>query len=556
MSEPQPTDSETFDTKEEPFTLRGRNPDVLSCIANLSNDEVFTPPDFANRMLDTLADGWAADHDGESLWSRSDVTFLDPCTKSGVFLREITRRLLDGLADEIPDLQARVDHILTRQVFGIGVTQLTALLARRSLYCSKDATGPHSVTGVLRSPDGHVWWERTEHSWNKSGKGKKCVFCGASRGTLDRGDESESYAYPFIHTDDIKARMAEMFGDDMQFDVIIGNPPYQLSDGGHGTSAAPIYQLFVQQAKALDPQYLSMVIPSRWFSGGKGLDDFRADMLGDQRLSELHDYLSAADVFPGVGLKGGVCYFLWDKAHDGDCTIETHFKDWDLQPATRPLLEGGLTTFVRFNEGISILRKVLRAEAPEGELTLAPEKQFANLVSSRKPFGLDTTFKGRKRRKSVDDLRIIGSKGEGFIGRDEVPAGKEFVDRWKVFVGYAAPGTGNKDSYPHRVISTPFLGEPNKISTETYLCIGPANSREEAESIVRYLSCKLTRALIQLRKSSQHVTQSVYAFVPTQDWSEHWTDEKLYAKYGITEDEQAFIDRIVRPMTIEGVTDR
>ena len=538
---------------DEPFTLRGRNPDVLSCIANLSNDEVFTPPDFANRMLDTLADGWAADHDGESLWSRSDVTFLDPCTKSGVFLREITRRLLEGLADEIPDLQARVDHILTRQVFGIGVTQLTALLARRSLYCSKDATGAHSVTGALPSPDGHVWWERTEHSWDKSGKGKKCVLCGASRGTLDRGDESESYAYPFIHTNDIKGSVAEMFGDDMQFDVIIGNPPYQLDDGGHGKSAAPIYQHFIEQAKRLDPKYLSMVVPSRWFAGGKGLQDFREEMLSDPRLRVIEDYLSAADVFPGVGLKGGVHFFLWDRDFAGECEVTTNYADWPESCATRPLLEHGTDVFIRFNEGVSILRKVTAVENANQDG--ATTDSFADLVGSARTFGFRTYFKGRKKKKA-GDLKIYQNGEPGFVARDDVTGGADMIDSWKIFVSYAAPGTGNKDTYPHRVISTPFLGEPQTVSSETYLPIGPFANENEARNALRYLSCKLTRLLIQLRKSSQHVTRKVYSFVPVQDWSEEWTDEKLYAEYGITEDEQAFIDRIVRPMTIEGVTDR
>ena len=206
------------------FALRGRNPDVLTCIANLSNDEVFTPPEFAGRMLDTLAEAWAADNDGASIWADKSVTFLDPCTKSGVFLREITSRLTVGLANEIPDLQERVNHILTRQVFGIGITQLTSLLARRSLYCSKHAMGRHSIVDGFASDDGNVWFERTEHSW----EGGKCRYCGASQSTLDRGEGLETHAYAFIHTDDVKSRVAELFGGDMQFDVIIGNPPFPV----------------------------------------------------------------------------------------------------------------------------------------------------------------------------------------------------------------------------------------------------------------------------------------------------------------------------------------
>ncbi|TYO84181.1 site-specific DNA-methyltransferase (adenine-specific), partial [Oceanicella actignis] len=250
------------------FALRGRNPDVLSCIANLSNDEVFTPPEFANRMLDTLAEAWAADNGGANLWADSSVRFLDPCTKSGVFLREITRRLVKGLESQIPDLQERVDHILTKQVFGIGITRLTAMLARRSVYCSKHATGPHSIAKGFGSDDGDIWFERTEHTWVNG----RCKFCGASQSTYDRGEGMETHAYAFIHTDDIKARMAELFGGDVQFDVIIGNPPYQLASDG-GTRDVPIYHKFVEQAKALQPRYLTMVIPSRWMAGGLGLSE-------------------------------------------------------------------------------------------------------------------------------------------------------------------------------------------------------------------------------------------------------------------------------------------
>ncbi len=531
------------------FTLRGRNPDVLTCIANLSNDEVFTPPEFANRMLDTLAEAWAAANNGANIWANSSVRFLDPFTKSGVFLREITSRYTRGLAAEIPDLQQRVDHILTRQVFGIGITHLTSLLARRSVYCSKHANGHHSIAKGFASETGNIWFERIEHTWVEG----RCRFCGASQTTFDRGEELETHAYALIHSENVKTRMREIFGGGMQFDVIIGNPPYQLDDGGFGTSAAPIYQLFVQQAKALEPRYLTMVIPSRWFAGGKGLDDFRESMLTDNRIRSIDDYLSAADVFPGVGLKGGVCYFLWDRDNPGKCQVSTHFKDWPVSTITRPLLEEGADIFVRFNEGLSILKKVAAVENARGvsSLLLPEHKRFDLLVSSRKPFGLTTTFKGRT-TKRAGDITVYQNGGKGYAPKKSIKTGIELIDKWKLFAGYAAPGTGNKDTYPHRIISTPFVGEPGSISSETYLCIAPFDSKSQAESALSYLCCRLTRFLVLLHKPSQHVTRKVYTFVPTQNWTKPWTDGDLYKKYGLTTREIAFIEGIVRPMEITG----
>jgi Eco57I restriction-modification methylase len=528
------------------FALRGRNPDVLTCIANLSNDEVFTPPELANRMLDTLAEAWAANNEGANIWADKTAKFLDPFSKSGVFLREITSRLTEGLADEIPDLEERVDHILSHQVFGIGITNLTALLARRSVYCSKHANGPHSVARSFTTTAGNIWFERTEHSWEAG----KCRYCGASQKTLDRGEGLETHAYAFIHTHDIKARVAELFGGEMQFDLIIGNPPYQLDDGGFGTSAAPIYHRFVEQAKKLDPRLLAMIIPARWFAGGKGLDEFRESMLTDDRLRSIDDYLTASDVFPGVGLKGGVCYFLWDRDNPGLCRVTTHFKDWPASTTTRPLLEKKVDIFIRFNEGLSILRKVVAVESGEADsLSLPESKRFDRLVSSLRPFGLRTFFQG-KVAKAAGDVTVYQNGGTGYIARNSISTATHLIDTWKVYVGRAAPGTGNKDTYPHRIISTPFVGEPGTISSETYLCIGPFDSKSQAESALSYLSCRLTRLLILLHKPSQDTTRKVYTFVPTQEWTRRWTDEDLYTKYGLSASEIAFIEKLVRPMDL------
>lgn len=505
------------------------NPDVLNCLANLSSDEVFTPPAMANRILDLLP---------EDIWSDKNATFLDPVCKSGVFLREIAKRLDAGLEKVIPGKQKRLNHIFDKQLYGLAITEITALLSRRSVYCSKTANGKYSVCGSFDDEQGNIRFERMQHTW----KDGDCIYCGASEESYERGKEMESHAYEFLHVEDPQ----EIF--DMKFDVIVGNPPYQLSDGGFGKSASPIYHHFVSQAKKLNPHFLSMIVPSRWFGGGKGLDEFRDSMLDDDRLRSIDDFLSASDVFPGVGLKGGVCYFLWDRDNPGPCRVTTHFTDGRVSTAVRQLREEGVDVFVRFNEGLSILKKVVAGENGKPDsLSLPESKQFIRLVSSRKPFGLETTFKGKVAERP-GDLLVYQNGGTGYIARKSISTGTKYIDKWKLFTGRAGPGTGNKDTYPHRIISTPFMGKPGTISSETYICIGPFDSKRQAESVLSYLYCRLTRFLILLHKPAQGTTREVYSFVPTQDFQKPWSDEKLYKKYKLTEDEIAFIESMIRPM--------
>lgn len=517
------------------FTLRGRNPDVLSCIANLSNDEVFTPPEFANRMLDTLAVAWAENNNGANIWADPSVRFLDPCTKSGVFLREITKRLIEGLEPKMPELQARVDHILTRQVYGIGITELTAMLARRSLYCSKHANGPHSISRGFNSETGNVWFERVEHDWNKQAK---CTFCGASRSTLDRGEDRESHAYAFIHTNDIKERVSALFGGEMQFDVIVGNPPYQLASDG-GTRDVPIYQHFVEQAKALQPRYLSMVIPSRWMATGLGLNDFRNTMLNDTHLKVLVDYTNAAEVFSSVGINGGACYFLWDAEHEGQCMVSTVRGGEVSGPSLRDLNE--FDVLVRDDRAVDILRKTLSHDEPSVNTILARDKEF----------GWTSNFDGFHKTEKPGDVPLYYirkmKRSHGFIGREKITKSAHLVDTWKLLVPAVGSGREREKSGVDIVLGPSQIAPNPSVCTQSFLFFY-VDSQEAAESIQSYYKTRFFRFLVSLRKITQHATHGTYSWVPIQSWDRLWTDEALYEKYSITRAEQGYIEALIRPM--------
>lgn len=515
------------------FTLRGRNPDVLTCIANLSNDEVFTPPEIANRMLDTLAEAWAANNNGANLWADSQTTFLDPFTKSGVFLREITTRLIAGLAEEIPDLQARVDHILARQVFGIGITRLTSLLARRSLYCSKDASGEHSVAKGFTTDSGNIWFERTEHSWQNG----RCMFCSAPQALFDRGPELENHAYAFIHTNNIKARIDELFGENMQFDVIIGNPPYQMTGGAGGTSDSSIYHLFVQQAFDLGPRFVSMVIPSRWMAGGRGLGDFRAEMLNSGHVRKLTDFTDSSSAFPGVQIKGGICYFLWDRDSTGSCDVTRISDGSEYLQKSRSL--GEFDVFIRDERALVILRKVVSKN----------ENSIVDLISGDTPFGIATNFKNWSKNPNSNKIPLHlvsrSKRSIGYINPDIVKKNVPTLSVWKVLVPKAY---GAGESVPHQILGREIVASPPSACTQTYLTVSPFQSQDEAHSFASYYRTRFFRFLVSLRKITQDALRSTYSWVPQQSWHRTWTDDVLYEKYGITEDEALYIESMIRPM--------
>lgn len=496
----------------------GYNPDVLNCLANLSNDEVFTPPELANKMLDMLP---------PDIWCDKNAKFLDPVCKSGVFLREIAKRLIKGLERDFPDLQRRLDHIYQYQLYGIAITELTSLLSRRSLYCSKFPNSIFSLS-YFNNISGNIRFEWTQHSW----KDGKCTYCGASQGEYDRGDALETHAYEFIH----RNKPEEIFN--MKFDVIIGNPPYQLSDGGAQKSASPLYHQFIEQAIKLNPKYLSMIIPARWYSGGKGLDDFRHAMLNDNRLSVIHDFPETSDCFPGQNIRGGICYFLWERDYKGACYIVNHKNGHIIDESTRPLLEEGATSFIRFNKAISILRKVQSFK----------EDTMDKLVSARKPFGLATNFSDYKSAADKDSITLYRFGEKGYIPESLIIRNQEWVNKYKIFVPYASPGA---DDYPHLILSKPIVVGVNTACTETYLVVGPFNDDLIANNVAIYMKTRFFRFLLLLLKSTQHITQKVYSFVPMQDFSKPWTDKELYEKYNLAEEEINFIESMIKPMELD-----
>ena len=498
----------------------GYNPDVLSCLANLSNDEVFTPPQLANQMLDMLP---------QELFRSSDTRFLDPCCKSGVFLREIAKRLIEGLADQIPNLQERIDHILHHQLYGIAITRLTSLMSRRSLYCSKDADGKYSISHFDNS-DGNIRYRDLRHTW----QGGKCAYCGASKEVYDRAGDLESHAYEFIHKDNPN----KLFKN-MTFDVIIGNPPYQLSDGGgSGSSAIPLYHRFIQQAKKLSPRYLTMIVPARWYTGGKGLDEFRDEMLHDKRIRVLIDYNDSRLCFPGVDIAGGVCVFLWDRDNQGICRVKNIISDSIQYESMRHLDE--FEVFIRDLRTINIIHKV----------QLIKEPTMDSIVYSRNPFGFSSTYNYSDTRPSDNTIKIMTSKGDFYVPIKDITTNKGIVDDWKVVMSKTSAehaGQADKDGRKKVVSRIEILGK-QYICSESYLLIGHMKSKEASVNLLNYIKTKFFRFLLSAVLLTQNIAKDKFQFVPLQDFTRPWTDEELYAKYGLTDEEIQFLESMIRPM--------
>lgn len=509
------------------MSLINYNPDVLTCLANLSSDEVFTSPVLANAMLDLLP---------AELWTNPNTKILDPAVKSGVFLREAAKRLLKGLEPVIPDLQKRVDHIFKHQLYGIAITELTSYMARRSIYCSKVANGKYSVT-QFKTEHGNIMYRPIQHTWD----GDKCVYCGASKDKYDGDPEKESHAYRFIHMSDSDQELKELFKD-VKFDLIISNPPYQLSDGGTKSGAIPIYQRFVEQAKKLKPRYISMIIPSRWMTGGRYLDQFRDVMIHDKNITEMHDFLHAEECFSGVEIKGGVCYFLWSRDVEGMCNIYLHDND-EILKTTRYLCEEGDSIHIRYPQMIDIKNKVWAQN----------EESFSSIVSSMKPYGLRGDFFKDPQKYGYPPISKIPIKnGYSIHGLDNLKRKVMYIpkdyplkittmlDDYKIFITRNY-GEGNFGDVP----ANPIIAGPGELCTETYLQIGPFKSQNEASNVLRYINTKFFRAMVSIRKQDQGASKAVYQYVPLLDHSKSWSDEELYKKFNLSEIEISFIEEMI-----------
>lgn len=499
-------------------------PDILDVIAALSSDAIPTPPLLARALLDLLP---------ADVWSNPEYRWLDPATKSGSILREVARRLMVSLADWEPDPAARAEHIMRNMIFGSAITQVHGDMTRRSVYVSRDATSDYSVVR-FPSPDGNLPFVAADHDYPTNRQGHAsgpCRVCGAPV-SLERGESRENYAYAFIHgaypTEELK---------DMQFDVIVGNPPYQTSAEGT-TRTLPVYHHFVQRAIDLEPKYVAMITPSRWFAGGLGLDEYRDRMLNDRRLHSLVDNPRLFDCFPGVEIKGGVSYFLWDRDHAGDCSFSTRIDGSIITTTSRDLREGD-GVLIRDNQAADIVHKVRHSSQESVTEWVQPRLAFNEKFR--------TNFRGDAHPSTGIDIPLVFTSGIGYVSQDEIIRGKDLVDKWKVLVPKAGDGHGREVSY---VLGEPIALAPGSVCTESYFVAGAFASAEETENYAHYLATKFARFLVLQRKLTQDLAPDRFKFVPALDMNRRWTDADLYAHFGLTADEAAYVEAIIHPREV------
>lgn len=519
--------------------------DILETITNVGNDEVFTPRKTCEMILDSLP---------EEVWHNPDYKWLNPATKNGIFEREIAIRLDAGLKDIIPDEETRRKHILQHMIYAIGLTKFTSYVARRTLYYCSDAnrecdgikaSDGHYVNGYaigngtwFDNPEGNIMTPKADHEFGKDGK---CVFCRMSKDSkyvdmLQR----EQYAYEFIHhqPEELLTFLQDTFfkGDrNMKFDIIIGNPPYQLADGGAAASSTPIYQLFVDMAINLNPKYVSMIIPSRWFAGGKGLDQFRQTMLEDSRISLLVDFPNSSECFPNYNIAGGVCYFLWAQEYHGLCTVQNVVNGKTVSSLKRKLDEYPI--LVRDNSALDIIKKI----------DTKGRKSLSESVFPRNYFSIPTTIKPFTGKG--ESLSCLTSKGSILVGKENISDRDHVLEKYKVIVTYAMSG-GNKPKTngKYQIISSLLILKPGEVCSETYLILKTFDSLNEAENFRLYVSTKTFRFLLLQALTSIHITKDTFAFIPELDFAKKWDDALLAKEFQLTLDEQRYIDSLIEEM--------
>lgn len=513
-------------------TTLGRNqrregiPDILDAIAALSSDAVPTPPVLARAMLDLLP---------AEVWTDPTLKWFDPAVKSGSILREVAARLMDGLSEWESDVEKRANHILRNMIFGVGITRLHTEMGRRSVYVSRDATGPKSVV-YFDTSEGNIPFIESQHDFptNKAGRvNGNCAICGASPG-IERGRDRENYAYAFIHEKSFIERLKGM-----KFDVIVTNPPYQVGLDDN-TRSKPIYHRFIDNAMTLEPKYISMIVPSRWFTGGLGLDEFRDKMIADRRLSKVVDNPKVFDCFPGVEIQGGVNYFLWDRDHDGDCEFSTRIDGVTYSTEIRDLRKGD-GVLVRDNRAVRIVDKVREYKYPSLETTCSPTL----------PFNIRDNEATRTEERD-GDVPVVHGRYIGFVQRSDVTKNSEWIDRYKVLLPMAYNGGQAVDGDILRVtvIGAPIAVAPGSICTLTYMVAAMFDTAKETENFANYLTTKFARFLILPRKATQHVTPDRLRFVPMLDMTRAWTDEELYVHFGLTQDERNYIEATIKPRSV------
>jgi site-specific DNA-methyltransferase (adenine-specific) len=316
--------------------------------------------------------------------------------------------------------------------------------------------------------------------------------------------------------------------------VIIGNPPYQLESSGFGAQATPIYQLFVEQAFRLKPRYVCMITPSRWFSGGMGLDGFRKRMLESKHFRKIVDYPDAAEIFPNVQIKGGVSFFLWDKNYEGKCQVSNVLAGIQGEPHMRDLSEHD-DVFIRFNEAVNLVNRIKT-------LNLG---SFEEIISAINPFDLPTNFAGLKNKNWNGAIKVFNRGGSGYVSRKEITKGVELIDKHKLFIPKASDGSG---SFPIQVLANPIVGAPGEACTMTYLVVGPFKNSSEAKNASIYLRTKFARFLVAMLKNTQDTSKSKFRFLPQVDLSIEWTDEKLYKFFKVSLEEQSLIESMIKEM--------